>query len=116
VSQHGFYSSQRTDQNLRIISLNTNFGYLMNFWIYVDGQDPDNMFLWLIDELQEAEDNGEDVYLMGVRTSAERVVKCSAALLTFGVVVPLVSLAHSARFQRCSPELVEHFFQNRFSL
>lgn len=67
MSEYGFYSVRRTAENLRIVSLNTNHAYLLNWWIFVsqEGVDPDNMLHWLINELQEAEDIGEDVYLIG---------------------------------------------------
>eukprot|EP00158_Paraphelidium_tribonemae_P004517 Partr_v1_DN26801_c0_g1_i1_m40276 putative Sphingomyelin phosphodiesterase len=48
-TKFGYYSTVRAKDNLRIISLNTNFSYLMNWWIFVAEIDPDNMLHWLID-------------------------------------------------------------------
>ena len=61
----GYYSSRRKEDNLRVIVINSNFAYLLNWWIFVSESDPDNMLHWLISELQEAEDVGEDVYILG---------------------------------------------------
>jgi sphingomyelin phosphodiesterase len=65
MSSFGFYATERLEDNLKIISLNTNFSYLLNFWIYIADADPENMFHWLIDQLQESEDRGQDVYIIG---------------------------------------------------
>lgn len=65
MSEFGFYSIRRVDRNLRIISLNTNHFYVLNFWIYVTRDDPDGMLCWLIAQLEEAESLGENVYIIG---------------------------------------------------
>ncbi|CEG69751.1 hypothetical protein RMATCC62417_05770 [Rhizopus microsporus] len=62
----GSYST-RPIRGLKLISLNTNFCYTLNWWLYqqpVD-KDPNGIFAWLINELQDAEDNGERVWIIG---------------------------------------------------
>ncbi|KAI0003863.1 Metallo-dependent phosphatase [Russula compacta] len=65
-AHYGAYSVQRTD-GLRIISLNTDFWYRANFFNYINLTQPDNsgMLRFLTDELQDAEDNGDRVWIMG---------------------------------------------------
>lgn len=52
---------------LRIISLNTNFWYRQNFWLYEKTieHDPSGMLAWLAAELEAAEAAGERVWLLG---------------------------------------------------
>ena len=50
---------------LRIISLNTNTCNTQNWWMLVNMTDPDNELQWLISELQDAEDSGDKVHLIG---------------------------------------------------
>lgn len=57
---------------LRIISINTNYAYKSNFWVYdSDVYEPDSqgLYKWLIDELQHAETHGERVWLIGHMSS-----------------------------------------------
>ncbi|ORX92527.1 sphingomyelin phosphodiesterase [Basidiobolus meristosporus CBS 931.73] len=63
----GFYSVDRPQENLKIISINSNLGYRFNWWLHVrrNETDPDNMFQWLINELQESENIGEKVFIIG---------------------------------------------------
>ncbi|KAG0276653.1 hypothetical protein BGZ95_007245 [Linnemannia exigua] len=51
----------------RIISLNTNFCYVMNFYLYAhtDEYDPHGEVQWLIQQLQASEDSGERVWIIG---------------------------------------------------
>ncbi|KAK7740908.1 hypothetical protein SLS53_004971 [Cytospora paraplurivora] len=53
--------------NLRIISVNTNFWYKSNFWLYEKTieHDPSGMLAWLVTELEAAETAGERVWLLG---------------------------------------------------
>ncbi|GAV05396.1 hypothetical protein RvY_15537 [Ramazzottius varieornatus] len=64
VASGGFY---RVDvfPGLRIISLNTNYCNNMNWWLLVNMTDPDNELQWLISELQDAENRGIKVHLIG---------------------------------------------------
>lgn len=63
----GYYSVTYPGGKLRIISLNTNFYYIENFWMYEKTleKDPDGQFAWLVNELQAAEDAGDRAYIMG---------------------------------------------------
>ncbi len=63
--RYGYYSSRIPQRKLRILSINTNHAYLLNWWIFIGGNDPDNMLHWLVRELQEAEDKGDAVYILG---------------------------------------------------
>ncbi|KAI8366663.1 Metallo-dependent phosphatase-like protein [Radiomyces spectabilis] len=57
----------RPVRGLKIVSLNTNFCYTFNWWLYQSPfeKDPDGMLQWLIDQLQESEDLQERVWIMG---------------------------------------------------
>jgi sphingomyelin phosphodiesterase len=63
----GAYSTKVANTNLRIISLNTNLYYTLNFWLYEQNMesDPSGQFAWLVNELQKAETVGERVYIIG---------------------------------------------------
>ena len=52
---------------LRIITLNTDFWYHSNFLNYINTTNPDNSgnLAWMIGELQDAEDKGERVWILG---------------------------------------------------
>ncbi|KAF8926322.1 hypothetical protein BGZ47_002807 [Haplosporangium gracile] len=52
---------------LRIVSLNTNFCFTMNFYLYghTDEYDPHGEVQWLIQQLQAAEDTGKRVWIIG---------------------------------------------------
>jgi sphingomyelin phosphodiesterase len=67
IENIGAYSTKYPNGNLRIISLNTNFYYRMNFWLYQEPmlQDPDGQIQWLVNELDAAEKAGERVYIIG---------------------------------------------------
>ncbi|KUJ07393.1 calcineurin-like phosphoesterase [Mollisia scopiformis] len=63
---YGSYSVL-TAGGLRIISVNTNFWYKQNFWLYeaTMERDPSGQLAWLVTELGAAETAGERVWLMG---------------------------------------------------
>ncbi|KJK83208.1 hypothetical protein H634G_01337 [Metarhizium anisopliae BRIP 53293] len=63
----GAYSTRYPKGNLRIISLNTNMYYRLNFMLYQEvlEKDPNGQFEWLIKELDAAEMIGENVYIIG---------------------------------------------------
>ncbi|KFY05465.1 hypothetical protein V492_08517, partial [Pseudogymnoascus sp. VKM F-4246] len=66
-SNYGSYSVV-DGSGLRIISLNTNFWYKQNFWMYDKKSwesDPSDMFAWLVAQLQTAETAGEMVWILG---------------------------------------------------
>lgn len=66
-SNYGSYSVVDSTTGLRLISLNTNFWYKSNYWMYETTMesDPSGMLTWLASELQTAETAGERVWLMG---------------------------------------------------
>jgi hypothetical protein len=68
---YGSYSVL-TSSGLRIISLNTNFWYKQNFWMYeaTMEQDPSDMLSWLVSALASAESASERVWIIG--TSIDR--------------------------------------------
>jgi sphingomyelin phosphodiesterase len=53
--------------NLRVISLNTNFYYVENYWLYEPTMetDPSGQLDWLVTELQAAETAGQRAYIIG---------------------------------------------------
>jgi len=63
---YGAYAVQRSD-GLRVITLNTNLWYSANYFAFINLTNPDNsgMLRFLTDELQEAEDAGDRVWIMG---------------------------------------------------
>ncbi|KAF8132234.1 Metallo-dependent phosphatase-like protein [Mycena galopus ATCC 62051] len=65
-ANYGAYVVQRGD-GLRIITLNTDFWYESNLFNYFNMTNPDNsgMLRFLTDELQEAEDAGDRVWILG---------------------------------------------------
>jgi sphingomyelin phosphodiesterase len=67
ADKYGAYSSVVPGQNLRIISINTNFYYKENFWMYEPTfeSDPSGQFAWLVGELQTAETASQRVYIIG---------------------------------------------------
>ncbi|XP_055349076.1 sphingomyelin phosphodiesterase-like [Paramacrobiotus metropolitanus] len=50
---------------LRIISLNNNYCYNMNFFLLMNTTDPNGQLAWLINELQAAETAGDAVHIIG---------------------------------------------------
>ncbi|KAI0225868.1 hypothetical protein L0F63_006549 [Massospora cicadina] len=65
VSRVGFYSVEHSS-NLKVISLNNNLCYTLNFYLLLnpyDG-DPNGMLKWLVAELQEAEARHMRVYIL----------------------------------------------------
>ncbi|KAF9352129.1 hypothetical protein BGX26_010003 [Mortierella sp. AD094] len=66
VKNYGAYSASPAP-GLRIISLNTNFCYRVNVYLYVNTKDydPNGEINWLVTQLQAAEDAGERVWIIG---------------------------------------------------
>jgi sphingomyelin phosphodiesterase len=64
VLKGGFYSVL-IQNNLRVISLQTNFCNNKNWWLLINGTDPAGHLSWLVQELQSAEDKGEKVHIIG---------------------------------------------------
>ncbi|KAH7102564.1 sphingomyelin phosphodiesterase [Auriculariales sp. MPI-PUGE-AT-0066] len=64
-AHYGGYSVQRED-GLRIITLNTDMWLTSNFFNYINmTADTSGMLRWLTDELQDAEDVGQRVWIVG---------------------------------------------------
>lgn len=63
---YGAYSVQRVD-GLRIITINTDFWYRDNWFNYFNltQKDTSGIFRFLTDELQDAEDTGDRVWILG---------------------------------------------------
>lgn len=57
----------RPVKGLKLISLNTNFCYILNWWLYESPveKDPNGVLSWLIDELQDSEDRKERAWIIG---------------------------------------------------
>ncbi|GAA5807073.1 hypothetical protein MFLAVUS_000423 [Mucor flavus] len=62
----GSYTA-RPVRGLKLISLNTNFCYILNWWLYEHPiqKDPNGVLTWLIQELQDSEDRAERVWIIG---------------------------------------------------
>ncbi|OXA63545.1 Sphingomyelin phosphodiesterase 1 [Folsomia candida] len=64
--KYGYYTViSKADPNLRIIALNTNLCYINNFWLPYNATDTSGQLQWFADRLQEAEDAGQAVFLLG---------------------------------------------------
>ncbi|KAI0316611.1 sphingomyelin phosphodiesterase [Amylostereum chailletii] len=64
----GSYSAVVPDTNLRILSMNTNYWYKQNFWLYDSKSqiaDPNGLFAFMTAQLQAAEDAGQRVWITG---------------------------------------------------
>ncbi|KAE8628367.1 hypothetical protein XENTR_v10007483 [Xenopus tropicalis] len=60
----GFYTVP-IGPRLRLVSLNMNFCDLGNFWLLINYTDPAGQLQWLVEVLQEAEEKGEKVHIIG---------------------------------------------------
>ncbi|KAF9322235.1 hypothetical protein BG003_003246 [Podila horticola] len=66
VKNYGAYTASPAP-GLRIISLNNNFCYTLNFYLYgkTKDYDPNGELKWLVAQLQAAEDAGERAWIIG---------------------------------------------------
>ncbi|CAH1158391.1 unnamed protein product [Phyllotreta striolata] len=62
---HGAFYSVLLRPGFRLISLNTNYCHSLNWWLLVNSTDPADELKWLINELQNAENNNEKVHIIG---------------------------------------------------
>ncbi|KZS08591.1 Acid sphingomyelinase phosphodiesterase 3a-like protein [Daphnia magna] len=62
--RYGGYYTTLVQPGLRIISMNMNYCYTLNYWTYFKSQDPASSLLWLNQILEEAELNGEKVHIL----------------------------------------------------
>ncbi|KAI4814708.1 hypothetical protein KUCAC02_003892 [Chaenocephalus aceratus] len=60
----GFYTVE-IQPGLRLVSLNMNFCARENFWLMVNSTDPANQLQWLVHILQDSENKGEKVHIIG---------------------------------------------------
>ncbi|GJF00288.1 sphingomyelin phosphodiesterase [Phanerochaete sordida] len=64
----GSYSVVVSGMNLRIISVNTQYWYKQNFWVYdsdTQQPDPNGLLAFMVQELQAAEDAGQRAFIIG---------------------------------------------------
>lgn len=61
----GAFYSVLLRPKLRLISMNTNYCHTYNWWLLVNSTDPAKELQWLINELQQAENEQERVLLIG---------------------------------------------------
>ncbi|XP_046396231.1 sphingomyelin phosphodiesterase-like isoform X2 [Ischnura elegans] len=61
----GGYYSVTPKPGLRIIAINSNLCYTLNWWQIYDHVDPSGMLKWMINELQDAESKGQKVHILG---------------------------------------------------
>eukprot|EP00117_Sycon_ciliatum_P018528 scpid47441/ scgid17097/ Sphingomyelin phosphodiesterase; Acid sphingomyelinase len=60
----GFYSVE-LETGLRLLSLNVNYCNPLNWWLLINNTDPVGQLAWMRDQLQDAEDKNEKVYIIG---------------------------------------------------
>ncbi|KZT25638.1 sphingomyelin phosphodiesterase [Neolentinus lepideus HHB14362 ss-1] len=68
VHTSGSYSTVVPGTKLKIMSINTNYWYKQNFWLYDNDEpqaDPNGILAFIIAELQAAEDAGQRVWVIG---------------------------------------------------
>ncbi|XP_051973403.1 sphingomyelin phosphodiesterase-like [Xyrauchen texanus] len=63
--RHGGFYTAEVERGLRVVSLNMNFCARENFWLMVNSTDPADQLQWLIHILQQAENKGEKVHIIG---------------------------------------------------
>ncbi|EKM50588.1 uncharacterized protein PHACADRAFT_263949 [Phanerochaete carnosa HHB-10118-sp] len=64
----GSYSVVAPGMDLRIISVNTQYWYKQNFWVYdsdTQQPDPNGLLAFMVQELQAAEDAGQRAFIIG---------------------------------------------------
>lgn len=64
VRHAGFYTVE-VQPGLRVVSLNMNFCARENYWLMVNSTDPADQLQWLVHILQESENKGEKVHIIG---------------------------------------------------
>ncbi|XP_063058906.1 sphingomyelin phosphodiesterase [Engraulis encrasicolus] len=64
IREAGYYTLQ-IQPGLRLVSLNMNFCARENFWLMVNSTDPANQLQWLVGILQDAENKGDKVHIIG---------------------------------------------------
>lgn len=69
--KHGLFYTALVKPGLRMISLNTNYCNNKNWWLLINSTDPAGQLEWLIQVLQQAENNNEKVHIIGHIISAQ---------------------------------------------
>lgn len=64
-ARYGGFYSVLARPGFRIISVNTNYCYRLNWWVLYKDVDPGMMISWLVRELSRAEQRGELVHIIG---------------------------------------------------
>ncbi|KAG8237410.1 hypothetical protein J437_LFUL016226 [Ladona fulva] len=64
VRKGGYYSIS-PKPGLRIIAINSNLCYTLNWWQVYDHVDPSGMLKWMMDQLLDAESKGQKVHILG---------------------------------------------------
>jgi len=59
------YYTMSPEPGLRVITLNTNFCYTLNFWIMYEPADPEGQLQWFSNQMHLAEQAGEKVFILG---------------------------------------------------
>ncbi|KAL1923878.1 uncharacterized protein VTP21DRAFT_6913 [Calcarisporiella thermophila] len=102
VKNTGSYSyTPEAYPKLKVISLNTNWCYTLNFYVLDharDHPDPNLMLAWLVSELQDAEDNGQRVWILGHHPSGQSDCMHNYSHLFYQIV------------QRYSPHVIAGIF------
>jgi len=60
----GYYSIS-PETGVRVLVLNTNFCYILNFWILYEPEDPEDQLQWFADQMKLAEEAEEKVFIVG---------------------------------------------------
>ncbi|XP_029846362.2 sphingomyelin phosphodiesterase [Ixodes scapularis] len=64
LKRGGFYAT-KAFPGLKIVSLNMNYCNSLNWWLLLNSTDPADELLWLVEQLQESEIQGEKVHIIG---------------------------------------------------
>ena len=64
IERGAFYTIEIAP-GLRLVSLNINYCYNLNFWLLIDSVDPLGQLAWLMQTLQQSELIGEKVHIIG---------------------------------------------------
>ena len=62
--RYGGYYTTLAQPGLRIVSLNTNYCYTLNWWTLFNSHDPASSLIWLSQTLEKSERDGEKVHII----------------------------------------------------
>lgn len=63
--RYGGYYMVKVKPGWRVISLNINYCQAQNLWLYINDTDPAQELGWLVQQLQDAENAGDKVHILG---------------------------------------------------